>query len=183
MWLDRLVHGFSRSLKFVLSNNTYIVFAQIKLYSSKTMNDKHSGNVELATYPNGRIELDMSLDQYHEWNQSSLNTRGRTLSDMAETDPRQTYELIRRMVGSLAVDANSLSINDKVLAVSDKDGQDATQSIARQTLINRLPQVLEHSIEFSLGIIQSDEDAQMFGSDGKRLSLVDIVVEPPDYAF
>jgi hypothetical protein len=147
------------------------------------MNDKFPGEVELTTYDNGRIELDISLDQYNVWNQSVMRLRGLSLSALAETDPGKTYALIRRMVGNLALHAEYLSIDGKLLADDKIDGREATYLMGKRILTDRMPEILDNAIEFSLGITQKEEDALMFGTEGIRLSLIDIVVEPPDYAF
>jgi hypothetical protein len=76
-----------------------------------------------------------------------------------------------------------LSIDGKLLADDKLDGREATYLTGKRILTDRMPEILDNAIEFSLGITQKEEDALMFGTEGIRLSLIDIVVEPPDYAF
>jgi hypothetical protein len=73
-------------------------------------------------------------------------------------------------------------VNGVLVVNKEDDGEAATRSIARNALSSRMPESYERRIEFSLGVRMSDADAQMFGeSQGKILSVLDFVIEPPNY--
>jgi hypothetical protein len=145
-------------------------------------NNAENEDVNLSIYGDGRLELEMSLNQYNEINLSALDLAGATLSSLAETDSSRAYSLIKRMVGSFAIHANSIAVNGVLVVNKEDDGEAATRSIARNALSSRMPESYERRIEFSLGVRMSDADAQMFGeSQGKILSVLDFVIEPPNY--
>lgn len=138
-------------------------------------------SVELAIFADGRLELDMSLDQYYALNQSTINIEGTTLSLLAESNPSQAYSLVRRMVGSIATNTTMVSLNEIPLADVSSDGKETTHATAFTTIMDRMPESYERRIEFSLGVRPSEADILLFGdSIGNRLSILDLVVERPD---
>lgn len=150
------------------------------------MDEKASSeHVDLATYADGKIEVDISLAQYEILNNVALSSEGKSLSELSEEDPILAYNLIRRMVGSLAAGTNYVTINEKVIVEKDHDGQDATNNVGQFTLMNRMPASYERAIKFSLGIYPSKEDRILFGDlndPGSRISVLDLDIEPPSYA-
>jgi hypothetical protein len=70
-------------------------------------NNAENEDVNLSIYGDGRLELEMSLNQYNEINLSALDLAGATLSSLAETDSSRAYSLIKRMVGSFAREQHS----------------------------------------------------------------------------
>jgi hypothetical protein len=149
------------------------------------MTHKQPEFIELKTYPSGRIELDMSLDQFSEFNQSCVAIEGLSITALAETDTRRTYQLIRKMIGGASINStfNSVTINDIDVATNTSDGHETVASAARQVIQRIMPETIETTTEFSVGITPNLEDALLFGDYDERLSMIDIVVEPPDYAF
>ena len=144
------------------------------------INSLHS--IDLAIFSDGKLELDIPLAQYDAFNASAEELEGSPLSALAERDPASAYSLIRKMVGSLAVNTNEIYINDVLIVSKSDDGEEATQNMAANVLISRMPDVHEGPISFSLGVPMSDDDRLLFGEGAEgRMSVLDIVVEPPSY--
>jgi len=138
--------------------------------------------VELSIYGDGRLELDISLTRYDHLNNSAIATEGKNLIELAEADPSLTYALLRRMVGSLAMNTTDLSINDRLIATKQDDGEEAITLMARNALIERMPASYEKPVQFSLGIYPSDDDKLLLGDSVTRIPVLELTVEPPDYA-
>ncbi|MBC7764156.1 hypothetical protein H7Y29_00405 [Microbacteriaceae bacterium] len=139
-------------------------------------------SIELAIFSDGRLELDVPLAQYDEFNASAKETEGSSLSALAESDPASAYTLIRKMLGSLAVNTNKIYINDVLIVSKSDDGEEATRNMAANVLVSRMPDASEGPFSFSLGVPMSDDDRLLFGEGAEsRMSVLDIVVEPPSY--
>lgn len=144
-----------------------------------------SQRIELATFMDGRVEVDVSENDFYTIQAVVRQHAEKPLLELADSEPFTAYQIVRKALTSIVRNSQFTQIGINGNVIADTAANTLPHDMGRMvmTLAERLPDGYGEPFDFSLGTYYSEADQALFGEDGGRIELVAIRVEAPGYAF